>query len=81
MSEYTWGEAVAVGVGSKTQLVANAMDAADIIFTAWPDGRGPAYDKVMQVFAAVFDGRAETGIARWAFIDAVEESPTLRLLN
>ncbi len=67
-----WEQEVTVELDGETRSIASTMDAADCLFTSMADRQGPEYDKAMQSFADVFDGREPPETARNAFLDIID---------
>ena len=67
-----WKQVVTVELDGEVRSVASTMDAADCLFTCMADKQGFEYDKAMQSFADVFDGREPPETARNAFLEVID---------
>ncbi|TNM64964.1 DUF982 domain-containing protein [Aliirhizobium smilacinae] len=67
-----WEQEVTVELDGEVRLIASTMDAADCLFTCMADRQGSEYDKAMQSFADVFDGREPPETARNAFLQVID---------
>ena len=69
-----WKREVTVELDGEVRLIASTMDAADCLFTCMADRQGCEYDKAMQSFADVFDGREPPQTARNAFLEVIDRA-------
>jgi hypothetical protein len=76
MSTEPWSDTVILDVpdSEDSRTVHDTLEAADCLFTYWPDGEGETYDSTMKTFARVLDGEEPADAAREAFIEAATEA-------
>jgi hypothetical protein len=76
MSTEPWSDTVILDVpdSEDNRTVHDTLEAAECLFTYWPEGEGQTYDNTMRTFARVLDGEEPPDAAREAFIEAANEA-------
>ncbi|SFU21204.1 DUF982 domain-containing protein [Mesorhizobium sp. YR577] len=79
-TDVSFDRPVSVALGpSKNVLVnvASANQAAEVLFTKWPNRRGPRHLEARKMVMAALEDLSQSAAARKAFVEAAEEADIL----